>query len=243
MPFIAQPVLMFYYPGSNEAMYREYHELLPGLGAFALRPTDNGEAAGKLPLKRFIEEVLDHTASQITQHERGRYWIKEVYDEQDYFSSKPPAASFLSQPPADTQVLLGFVKNIDQWKWIKSNERYNLRGGKRQGSVGLGSKELACDLIILSCPANNLTRLARVVGLPELHSEKQMEESGYPQPNGIYYCYCLEFLNNEYWDDYFESEMIENIRSSLNPVEGHPVVLSWLSLVNSMETSSKKNGL
>ena len=100
------------YPGTEKKEFRQYHELLPGLGAFALRPTVTGEAAGKLPLARFIEDMLEHIASQITQHERERFWVKEAYADQDYFSSVIPAASFLNYPPADTQVLLGYVIDV-----------------------------------------------------------------------------------------------------------------------------------
>ena len=222
------------YPGTEEKVYREYHELLPGLGAFALRPTESGEAEGKLPLERFIEDVLEHVASQITQHERGRYWVKEVYSGEEYFSSNLPAAPFLNAPPADTLVLLGYVKNNEHWEWIENNQLYNLRGDNRRGAIGLGSKELACDLILLSCPDEDKIALVRVAGAPELHNKENMQEMDYPNPRGLYYCFNIDFDIEDSWSTYFNSQTIERIRESKNKVKGNPVVLSWLELSNQL---------
>ncbi len=225
------------YPGTEVKVYREYHELLPGLGAFALRPTEDGEAAGKLPLERFIEDVLEHVASQITQHERGRYWVKEAYAEQDYFTSEIPAASFLKHPPADTQVLLGYVKNKKHWDWIEKNKLYNVRGYGKRGKIGLGSKELGSDIILLSCPSEKLVAIARIIGSPELHTKEEMEENNYPKPKGIYYCFNLEMIIDEYWCGFVSSELIEKVRSTLTPNK-EPIVMSWLKLIRSIEVKN-----
>jgi hypothetical protein len=222
------------YPGTKRVEHREYHELLPGLGAFALRPTEGGEAEGKQPLTQFIVDILEHVASQITQHERGRYWIKEVYDEGGYFTGKSQPASFLSYPPADTRVLLGYVKNDKHWEWIENNKLYNLRGYGHRGTVSLESKELHSEFIILSDQSNNRSRIAKVIGNPELHSKEEMKKSGYPHPSGIYYCFCLEFITDEYWSYICDSEMIENIRATFIKNKG-PVVMSWLDLIKNME--------
>lgn len=42
--------------------------------AFPLVPTEIGEAEGTDALLTFIIDVLDHVASQVTQHERSRHW-------------------------------------------------------------------------------------------------------------------------------------------------------------------------
>ncbi len=75
------------YPGEDGQVHREnfkeYHELLPGLGAFILRPTQLGDPDGFGPLRQFLEDVFDHVATRLTNHERGRYWLEEVYGRQD----------------------------------------------------------------------------------------------------------------------------------------------------------------
>ena len=67
------------YPGTELELLQEYHELLPGLGAFALRPTEVGPAAGTSLLRSFVEDIFEHIASQFTQHERSRYWSSKIH--------------------------------------------------------------------------------------------------------------------------------------------------------------------
>jgi predicted component of viral defense system (DUF524 family) len=222
------------YPGTEKKEFRQYHELLPGLGAFALRPTETGEAEGKLPLARFIEDMLVHIASQITQHERERYWVKEAYADQEQFSSVTPAASFLNYPPADTQVLLGYVKNKKHWEWMEKNKLYNVRGYGKRGKIELGTKELASDIILLSCPSENKAAIARIIGSPELHTKEEMVENNYPDPKGIYYCFNLEIITNKNWSEHISSELIEMIRSEFTKIKA-PVVISWFKLVKKID--------
>ena len=218
------------YPGNKKEVCREYHELLPGLGAFALRPTNDGYASGTTELEQFIEDVIEHVASQITQHERGRYWLREVYSseeiETDFISSVP----FLRAPPADTLVLLGYVKNEDHWNWIHGNNLYNLRADNRRGAISLGAKHLACDFILLSCPAINKTMLCSIAGSPEIHTKSQMRQMQYSNPNGPYYCMNIEPIDENDWPstDYHK---VEQLRLNHNSIVGHPVVVTWLELI------------
>src|SRR5438309_10260950 len=62
------------YPGDEERTpFMEHHEVLPGLGAFPLRPGAAG-AVGAAALDRFLEDVVDHVVDRATQHERSRLW-------------------------------------------------------------------------------------------------------------------------------------------------------------------------
>ncbi len=222
------------YPGTEKKEFRQYHELLPGLGAFALRPTESGEAAGELPLTDFIEDMFEHIASQVTQHERERYWVKEAHADQDHFSSMTPVASFINCPPADTQVLLGYVKNKRHWEWIEKNKLYNVRGYGKRGKIEIGTKVLASDIMLLSCPSENKSVIARVLGSPELHTKEDMEENNYPDPKGVYYCFNFEIIINEDWSGLISSGLVETIRSQFTKIKA-PVVISWFDLVKKME--------
>ena len=219
------------YPGTEQELLQEYHELLPGLGAFALKPTESGHAAGTAGVRRFVKDVLDHIASQLTQHERSRYWRSKI------FSSAPskvpflPVVPFLDRPPADTQVLLGYVQGQAQWDWIQSTQLYNLRADERRGSVSLDSHQLAVDLVVLSCPTLGTTRVARVVGGPEIKTLDQMRELRYPKPRGSYYCLVLDFLPDQTRELHLSSESIEAARRTLSRTSGFPVVMDWEQLM------------
>lgn len=94
------------YPGGDDEgdglRYPEYHELLPGLGAFVLRPTDTGIASGTSALQRFISDVLIHVATRLTRHERSRYWLSEAFDT----SLGGKSTYLLTSPSQDASVLL-----------------------------------------------------------------------------------------------------------------------------------------
>jgi len=220
------------YPGTEKEIRQEYHELLPGLGAFALRPTETGTANGSGTIKQFITDILDHVASQITQHERGRFWLREVFERSNPSNKRVPSADFLVAPPADTKVLLGYVKNARHWQWIETTHNYNLRADVRRGSVGLSSKELSCDLVVLYCPQLNKTSIAQTIGVPQLRTRGEMLASGYPSPQGNqYYCIELDFLKADRWQTLLTSEGVEKMSLGRSSVRGAPVATTWFELI------------
>ena len=105
------------YPGDgdnpHDEIFLEYHELLPGLGAFALRPTEAGPAVGESAIRDFIEDSLRHFADALSQERRAGYWLcTAIGIEPLPPSTKPirPGAVeglwFLERPPADEAVLV-----------------------------------------------------------------------------------------------------------------------------------------
>jgi len=222
------------YPGNTEEKLRQYHEILPGIGAFALRPTHSGYAEGSSSLLQFIENVLDHIASHVTQHERWRYWTKETFNERYRVEEHVRAAPFLQRPPADTLVLLGYVKNMEHLQWIRESKRYNLRADERRGSVGLRSAELAAELVCLYGPEMDEIELWHVAGEPEIATEARMIEMGYLNPTGeLYYCLPLEAVLTLDWEVEIAEEALKTVRTRVAPeaVPGAPVATTWLELV------------
>lgn len=221
------------YPGAELMRFEEYHEILPGLGAFALRPTETGAATGVSALTGFLNDVLTHVASQITQHERGRYWVKESFDPVSIVRESVASVPFLSRPPADTNVLLGYVKSARHLEWIRANRRYNVRADDRTGAVGLGSKELAADLVLTYQRDGGVIQLWKTAGSPELLSREQMVASGYPSPKGkLYYCVPLAEEVTGTWSKRLSLSAVLETRRRVNPQApaGAPVATTWLEL-------------
>lgn len=175
------------YPGTDEGdraqQYSEYHELLPGLGAFVLKPERDGAVLGKARVAQFLDDVLDHLALQFSEHERSRYWLSDSYRQ-----SVPSYNAASDDPPPDTQVLLGFVKSDRHWAWVQNTRTYNLRAQGRVGGVAVDTVLWHCSLLLLYCPQNRGIQLARVLSLPRLVSESSMKGAGYPGPQGSYWC-------------------------------------------------------
>jgi len=223
------------YPGTISDLLPEYQELLPGLGAFPLKPSEAGTTTGASSIRRFILDVLDHFATQASQHERGRYWEHESYRPTTNVKSHVPGyATFLTSPPADSPVLLGFVRDEEHFAWIRRERRYNLRADARTGAVGMSSRALSADYAVLYSPAFELAEIWSISGEPEIWRLEQMLERGYPAPRGATYlcmplgCECSDAVHPT-----FSLAHILEVRRLISPtsVWGAPVCVSWADLL------------
>ena len=100
-------------PGDAYALFERYHEIVPGVGAFVVRPKQGGLSPDGLPyILGFVNDVLSHQLSKFTQSYRVSYWTETTLREAtpDYRARLIDFA-FDAKPPTDTQVLLGFVRD------------------------------------------------------------------------------------------------------------------------------------
>jgi len=120
------------YPGTDEdslkdenRFFRRYHEVLPGVGAFVLRPvaSDGSRrfgAAGSEPLLEFIRNVLHIQHNRFSQLYRLNYWTHDTVKEASPFTEQATVPSrgnhsiigtnAKEKPAADTKVLLGYIR-------------------------------------------------------------------------------------------------------------------------------------
>jgi hypothetical protein len=103
------------YPGAGagvteKPLFQRYHEILPGVGAFAVKPGENGQAAGKEALSRFIHDVLVHQVSRFTQHYRINYWTNEVVKDEPLSYGSAQDAPQIDEPPEDASTIVGFIR-------------------------------------------------------------------------------------------------------------------------------------
>lgn len=143
------------YPGSsNEGdPYRGFHEIIPGVGAFSLRPNNEGEASENIKL--FIDKVIENLEDVLSQRERMAKSVKKVYQNK-YTSQDEPLDTLLrqlgsSEIPEETQVLIGYCKDDQHRNWISGDPkrmRYNIRYGN--GYSVNGSMAAARYLVLYS---------------------------------------------------------------------------------------------
>jgi predicted component of viral defense system (DUF524 family) len=135
------------YPGDpgDGQKFEGFHEVLPGLGAFAIRPDKEGKAQGMSALEEFLTEVIEHVANRTTARERVTYHVSESY------LGKDPAVAYgtvhLSEsdlygkeyralPPAEDMVLVAWYENDAQLELAQDvNGFLYVRLGKRQGGL------------------------------------------------------------------------------------------------------------
>jgi hypothetical protein len=217
------------YPGDERRLpFRAFHEILPGLGAFVLRPTISGDAEGVGEIQAFLDDVLNHVADQASQHERARWWQERVYGRKR-LESGLPATPFLTTPPEDARVLVGFVKSAAHLAWIHAAGLYNLRADDRRGAVPRAL--LDSDLLLLwGDGLDQETELWRIAESVEAFTKADLLAIGYPDPGGSRY-YCLRLIGLIPASDYAarSRRWIEGVLAEMssNPIYGAAASLAW----------------
>jgi hypothetical protein len=218
------------YPGTerNISLRPALEEIVPGIGAFPFRVGPDGEAdsASEAAVRAFLDQILDHVANQATSYERARYWTDRAYRSSP---AKITAYTFLGQPPADTVVLIGYVKGADHLAWILENGMYILRADLRTGSIGRDPTLLEADIIVLYGRDLPQPQAFRRVGPAKLFSREGLLDLGYPNPKGDLYC-CLDI--GSLGDSSLSTEAVLAARTRVRPdaAIGEPIVLSWTEL-------------
>nr|WP_236599305.1 DUF2357 domain-containing protein [Ramlibacter monticola] len=210
------------YPGSGgeSREFREYHELLPGLGAFVLRPTQDGVASGANAVRSFIDRVLNQAALRFTQHERSTLWKAEVYGPE---RTHP----LYVEPPAKASVLLGFLKSEEHWNWVRQTRTYNVRAQPRSGGVPKDAGLLQSQLLLLYCPASGRVELLRIVGEAEIASAEAMTRTGYPDPEGNYWCVQVSLLGGGEWVKDLTASALDEHVIATTQLRGAPTLVNW----------------
>lgn len=171
------------YPGEESAQWSGYHEILPGLGAFPIRPGRGDDA-----LEKFIREIVAHVCDRATARERQSYHLYRVQETPAPYHAKrniPERASESSRrhvPPAETFVLVGWCKNEDHLKWILREKLYNCRMESGRGSLELSPEMAAAKYLLLHFEkGKTVPGLLRITAKgPRVFSREALIRKGYP---------------------------------------------------------------
>lgn len=220
------------FPGSKEAGFTiDSMELLPGLGAFPLRPQHASHDVERL--KVFLQQILDHVASSGTMHRRAKFWTTRAYTEGGSQSprAEPPLGDL---PPADTPVMVGYVRSQQQWAWVRHTNSYNVRSGERRGGVDLHQPVLDPVLILLYRWEDGIEKkvLFRRSSPWRGTSREGLVRLGYPHPRGDSYLVCS--VEEIATPDWMTAVNIGALRPS-GTSPGEPFTLSWLDLALSIQ--------
>jgi hypothetical protein len=221
------------YPGSEIKDIRRhpgFKEVLPGIGAFPLRPSSDGLPSSSEALDQFLNDVLAHVASQVTRDERHRFWSATVNRSGEPTLASSLTTDFLDEPPADTDVLLGFVRNSEHRRWIERLQQYNIRAGDRTGAVEIGGRELGAKLLLSYESLNGTLHVAHAAKVSRWRAATATDllATGYPNPRGdIYFVADLEFVEPlPVWADSIDLELLTS-----TVLDGAPLVVTWWDVI------------
>lgn len=218
------------YPGDGDPkdtnpLYRGFHEIIPGLGAFAVRPTGSQKDNGISKVAEFIEEVIAHFQDRANQRERISSKSNMVHrDRKSAFRKDKITPNITSEPlpeyidknkkikfvPDEINILVGYYKNQEHLAWIMENYRYNVRLGSARGAMPLSPKLIGAEYLLLHSVGNDLSGMFYKINQSEDYRPQVLPADNlifidYPEPNHPFYLvFSLEQPEREFtgrvWD-------------------------------------------
>jgi hypothetical protein len=179
------------YPGTLNQQLEGFHEVLPGLGAFALRP-----GGGSAALKEFLVKVVAHVCDRASAREQLSFAAYRNYRVEEplplYQAFPERTGTERHTPPRQSFVLAGWCKDASHLDWIRAHGLYNFRMGTNRGSLSL-SPEVAGASYLLLHDANGqalpgLLRVSDPTEGPKVYSRDTLIAAEYPgKPSQDFY--------------------------------------------------------
>lgn len=189
------------YPGDVVQQWQGYHEILPGLGAFPIKPNRDGKGGDEV-LTQFIRDVVAHACDRATARERQSYHVYRVQEAPAMYEVLRKLPEFdessrcRSTPPAETHVLIGWYKDEAHLEWVLRAGLYNFRMDTGAGSLRLKPDVAGARYLLLhSYKGKSSQGLLRVSKEgPRVLSREALKAKGYPsEPSqGYYLTYDVE---------------------------------------------------
>jgi hypothetical protein len=225
------------YPG-DELPYNKpgFHEIIPGLGAFSIRPSKLND--GSLELKHFLNEIIAHFLNRASQREKISFKTFETHQERngnELNEALPETfGSNRNLLPDETFVIIGFYDNEEKLNWILKNSLYNFRAGTDRGSLPLGLKQTIAKYLLLHSHGDNTSasKLFKIKNEgPKIFSKSDLIKKKYPSPTGeIYLVYELtKGLEKEFENQKWNISKLEGYKSGRN--SGLPFTVSLTELM------------
>lgn len=177
------------YPGDNPINKKGFHEIIPGLGAFPVKPSKDDSGIGEL--KEFILEVINHFINRASQREKMAFRTFDVHqtppDSNNEVIELLPETYNANRDliPDDTYVLVGYYKSPEQYKWIKEKNLYNFRMGSENGSLILDKETVGSKYLLLHTKGDQSSgEIWKIVSRgPKVFSKEDMIAKKYPSPS------------------------------------------------------------
>jgi len=236
------------YPGEGEDKpFRGFHELIPGLGAFVIKP--NKDDKDKEHLKTFINLVVANFIDRASQREHVAVKVHDIHKnhKSDSDTLNEPIPEYVRGKkliPSETFVLVGYATTNERFKWYEENNKYIFRMDEEMGSLELNNEVVDAKYLLLRRSGeNSASDLYEIKSKgPKVFSTLHLDKLKYPpskKPKEYYLAIEIqkvtapEFVNVSW--DFKELEEYKKIQEIIkNPYSkvGMPFTVSLANLMN-----------
>ncbi|MHA8079087.1 DUF2357 domain-containing protein [Aquirufa antheringensis] len=134
------------YPGTeNYKGFYGFHELIPGLGAFAIRPEEGNNGTKELSI--FIDKIIAHFSNMASQQRRHSSSIYEIHKNESPSIINEPLPEYII--PDETYVIVAYYKSKDHFEWITNEMKYNGRIYGVKGAMNLTPEFIGAKYLLL----------------------------------------------------------------------------------------------
>jgi hypothetical protein len=176
------------YPGNGPRQWRQrFHEILPGLGAFTMRP--GAENVGINDLREFLIQIADQLCDRASRRERLTYHLHRIYNDESvdrvYTNLEDPLLRDV--PIGESMVLLGWYHDDEHLEWIQETGKYLFRIDATTDVGAVGARH-----VLLYSHANSaVSGLFAVKSATTLITGSQAAALAYPRVGGTDYIYAV----------------------------------------------------
>jgi predicted component of viral defense system (DUF524 family)/gamma-glutamylcyclotransferase (GGCT)/AIG2-like uncharacterized protein YtfP len=174
------------YPGDKTKTWQGFHEILPGIGAFCVRPKAGNMADGMTAVDDFLEKVVKHLCNRASRREQLTFHRRRIYSENAPSEMFSPIPELLKPtlkrpvPPQETLVLVAPYRSPDSLTWIQTHQKYPLK--LRLGEE-LDANVIAADFVLVceEISGNGSTLFRRSSQSPAVESADSLKNLGFPE--------------------------------------------------------------
>lgn len=171
------------YPGEEGWTREGFHEVVPGLGAFPLRPSKTND--GSQELTAFIDDVVSHLLDRASQRESSSYHSYRIHKDGPGEALHEPLPELYGEermtPVDEVTVILGICKSQEHLDWVAKRKLYNARTGTVPGSIDLGPMVTGATFLVLRLPNSKQLHVYRIVPFkgrnlgPKVYSQNDLK--------------------------------------------------------------------
>lgn len=189
------------YPGTQDKTWSGYHEILPGVGAFAITPGKTGEAVGLSGLSEFLDKVVGHLCNRSSKRERlsfNNYKIQNSFVGENIFAELPERKQNSSErqiPIAETNIVVATIESEDILNWIIETKTFASDMNIQNGDMVINPLLfMASHVLLLSKWDQKVIRLFKINNGPQISTLDKLKFLKFPdtKSNCMYILYGIE---------------------------------------------------
>ncbi|WP_258112387.1 nuclease domain-containing protein [Alicyclobacillus sp. SP_1] len=222
------------YPGTEDYRWNGFHEVLPSIGAFSLRPGDENE--GVQHIHSFLKDVLDHLSDRVSRREKQSFHTFMIQEKPSAYALKAnipeTEGTRRALPPDEHHIVVCGFTDLDQFETITRTHTYYLKCSELDGEFQINPYVFFAKHILLLGFSDEKAQGLWKVTAPKPKFVVGSKLEGRPDSDGMYLAIEIEK------DERFDHLSWDRARMCVSEGEFEPRVMTLADLMHSQNETS-----